>query len=103
MFQKEPFIHGLKPSDPVRWISGKASQFRKRLKEQDKDIRRLTYGRIRMFQTLTLKQPEGVHIPSERTVYRVMEAIGFSHRPRSKPNGITKADREAHIGKRIAF
>ena len=28
-----------------------------------------TYGRIRMYQALLLKQPEGVHIPSERTVY----------------------------------
>lgn len=35
------------------------------------------------------------NIPSERTVYRVMETIGASHPPRRKPNGITKADREA--------
>ena len=42
-----------------------------------------------------LKQPENVDIPSERTVYRVMEYIGISHHPRRKPNGITKADREA--------
>ena len=35
-----------------------------------------TYGRIRMYQALLLKQPEGVHIPSERTVYRVMDQIG---------------------------
>lgn len=27
-----------------------------------------TYGRIRMYQALTLKQPENVDIPSERTV-----------------------------------
>ena len=27
-----------------------------------------TYGRIRMYQALTLKQPEQVDIPSERTV-----------------------------------
>ena len=33
------------------------------------------YGRIRMYQALQLKQPEGVPIPSERTVYRVMEEI----------------------------
>ena len=39
-----------------------------------------TYGRIRMYQALLLKQPEGVHIPSERTVYRVMDQIGLSHR-----------------------
>lgn len=54
-----------------------------------------TYGRIRMYQALILKQPEHVEIPSERTVYRVMGEIGISHHPRRKPNGITKADREA--------
>ena len=54
-----------------------------------------TYGRIRMYQALLLKQPEGIRIPGERTVYRVMEKIGLIHRPKRKPNGITKADREA--------
>ena len=54
-----------------------------------------TYGRIRMYQALAMKHPENIHIPSERTVYRVMEKIGISHYPRRKPNGITKADREA--------
>ena len=54
-----------------------------------------TYGRIRMYQALMLKQPENVDIPSERTVYRVMEDIGISHHPRRKPNGITRADRQA--------
>ena len=41
------------------------------------------------------KQPENVKIPSERTVYRIMEEIGICHQPGRKPNGITKADREA--------
>ena len=41
-----------------------------------------TYGRIRMYQALQLKQPEGVHIPGERTVYRVMEEIGLNHKPK---------------------
>ena len=54
-----------------------------------------TYGRSRMYQALLLKQPEGVRIPSERTVYRVMNQMGLSHRPKRKPNGITKADRES--------
>lgn len=54
-----------------------------------------TYGRIRMYQALLLRQPEHVSIPSERTVYRVMEELGLSHHPKRKPNGITKADREA--------
>ena len=48
-----------------------------------------------MYQALTMKQPKNVDIPSEHTVYRVMEEIGISHHPRRKPNGITKADREA--------
>lgn len=54
-----------------------------------------TYGRIRMHQALQLKQPEGVQIPSERTVYRVMKEIGLSHKPKRRPNGITKADKDA--------
>lgn len=53
-----------------------------------------TYGRKRMYAALKLKYPEE-NIPGERTVYRVMEQIGISHSPRRKPNGITKADREA--------
>ena len=53
-----------------------------------------TYGRIRMYQALLLKN-RGLKIPSERTVYRVMDEIGLSHQPKRKPNGITKADREA--------
>ena len=48
-----------------------------------------------MYQALLLKQPEGIRIPGERTVYRVMEKIGLIHRPKRKPSGITKADREA--------
>ena len=56
-----------------------------------------TYGRIRMYQALKSKQPEGIRIPSERTVYRIMEEIGLSHRPNHKPNGITKANRQAQM------
>ncbi len=54
-----------------------------------------TYGRIRMYQVLLLKQPENVDIPSKQTVYRVMEKIGISYHPRRNPNGITKAKRKA--------
>lgn len=54
-----------------------------------------TYGRERMHQALLLKNPENVDIPSERTVYRIMDELGISHRPKRKPNGITKADRKA--------
>lgn len=54
-----------------------------------------TYGRIRMYQALLLKQSEHVEIPSERTVYRVIGRIGISHHSRRKPNGITRVDKEA--------
>lgn len=54
-----------------------------------------TYGRIRMHQALMLKHPDGKGVPGESTVYRVMNEIGLTHAPRRKPNGITKADREA--------
>ena len=39
-----------------------------------------TYGRERMYKALLLKYP-GSGIPSETTVYRVMTAIGITHRP----------------------
>ncbi len=44
-----------------------------------------TYGRIRMYQVLQIKQPEGVNIPSERTVYRVMEEINLDHKRKRRP------------------
>ena len=62
---------------------------------REEDLCNDTYGRRRMHQALLLARPEGVRIPSERTVYRVMKQIGLDHRPKRKPNGITKADREA--------
>lgn len=52
-------------------------------------------GRPWKYQALLLKQPEGIHIPSKRTVYRIMDQVGLGHHPKRKPNGITKADREA--------
>lgn len=48
-------------------------QLRQQVKVQEKEIRRLK---------------KGFNIPSERTVYRVMERIGLSHRPNHKPHGI---------------
>lgn len=54
-----------------------------------------TYDRSRMRDALLQKKPKDVDIPSERTVYRVMKEIGISHRPKRKPNGITKADKTA--------
>ena len=56
------------------------------------------YGRERMYLALKQKKASGkidIDIPSEATVRKVMEIIGLIHKPRRKPNGITKADREA--------
>lgn len=54
-----------------------------------------TYGKVRMREVLMLKRPDGEGVPSESTVYRVMNIIDITHRPKRKPNGITKSDREA--------
>lgn len=61
----------------------------------DEDEYNDTYGRIRMYQALQIKAPEGVHIPCENTVRNVMSELGLLHAPRRKPNGITKADKAA--------
>lgn len=53
-----------------------------------------TYGCYRMYQALKLKSPDD-EIPSERTVYKIMEETRLSHRTKRKPNGLTKADRNA--------
>jgi len=47
-----------------------------------------------MYHALKLKYLDEA-IPSERTVYRIMEEIGLSHRPNRKTNGITKVGRNA--------
>jgi len=48
-----------------------------------------------MYQALTLKQPEGITIPGEWAVYRIMEHLGLIHRPKCRANSITKEDRKA--------
>lgn len=63
----------------------------------DEDIYNNTYGMERMRRALELKKEKeclNIAIPKERTIYRIMEKLGISHRPH-KPKGITKADKEA--------
>lgn len=43
-----------------------------------------------MHAALKLKYPDE-EIPSERTIYHIMERIGVNHRKRRKPNGIIKS------------
>ena len=49
-----------------------------------------TYGRIRMYQALQLKHPEDVHIPGERTVYRVMEELVLIISRNASPTALQK-------------
>ena len=56
------------------------------------------YGRGRMYLALQQRKDAGktdIDIPCEATVRKVMVQIGLIHKPRRKPNGITKADRLA--------
>ena len=53
-----------------------------------------TYGRKRMYEALK-QQYSDLKIPSERTIYRIMKRMGLIHKPKRKPNGITKADKLA--------
>ena len=56
------------------------------------------YGRERMYLALQQRKAAGktdIDIPCEATVRKVMAQIGLIHKPRRKPNGITKAERLA--------
>ena len=68
------------------------------LKIHNEDEYNDCYGRERMYMALMQKKRAGnisIDIPCEGTVRKVMEEIGLIHKPHRKPNGITKADREA--------
>lgn len=68
------------------------------LKIHNEDEYNDCYGRERMYMALMQKKEAGeisIEIPCEGTVRKVMEQIGLIHKPGRKPNGITKADREA--------
>ena len=50
-----------------------------------------TYGRIRMYQALLLKNPTGIKIPSERTVYRVIKLVRLVNNNYIRLDGNEKA------------
>lgn len=60
----------------------------------NEDVYNDTYGRNRIHLALQLKHPDD-EIPSQRTIYRIMQRMGIVHETRRKPNGITKADKLA--------
>ena len=65
------------------------------LEIDEEDEGNADYGRIRMYQVLKYKEENGelddLKIPSEGTVRKIQ----LIHKPKRKPNGITKADRKA--------
>ena len=67
------------------------------LKIHDEDEENADYGRVRMYQALKYRKEvgklDGIKNPCEATVRSVMEQINLIHKPKRKPNGITKADR----------
>ncbi len=68
------------------------------MKIHDEDEYNDCYGRGHMYMALMQKKEAGeigIDIPCEGTVRKVMEQIGLIRKPHRKPNGITKADREA--------
>ena len=68
------------------------------LKIHNEDEYNDCYGRKRMYMALKQKKEAGkidIEIPCETTVRKVMEEIGLIHKPQRKPNGITKAEKEA--------
>ena len=88
---RQGFYFFLKHRDDPWKYEGVAEKMRAIIAEDECND---TYGRSRMHDALKQKYPHE-EIPSERTVYRIMEAIGLSHRPKRKPNGITRADKNA--------
>ena len=50
-----------------------------------------------MFEAIKLKHQNDpdFHVPSQRTIYRIMKILGLNHRQRRNSRGITKADKEA--------
>lgn len=88
---RQGFYCYLKHRDDPWKYEGIAGKMRSILAEDECND---TYGRCRMYAALKLKYPDE-DIPSERTIYRIMEKIGMSHRPKRKPNGITREDRNA--------
>ena len=91
---RQGFYEYLKNKDKP-WKYEKLAAMMTEIREEDECND--TYGRVRMREALLLKKErEGLEteIPKERTIYRIMQKIGISHRPR-KPKGLTKADKEA--------
>lgn len=91
---RQGFYNYLKYKDkPWKYESLAAKMIEIREEDECND----TYGRVRMREALLLKKEQDgldIEIPEERTIYRIMQKIGISHRPR-KPKGLTKADKEA--------
>lgn len=89
---RQGFYEYLKNRDKPWKYEALAAEMMELLKEDECND---TYGRERMYHALKNRRSDGVNVPSESTVYRVMREIGLVHKPRRVPNGITKADKAA--------
>jgi len=56
-----------------------------------------TYGSVRMWEALLLRQEMDprLEVPSRPTIARIMSENGLIQKKKRKPNGLTKADKEA--------
>ncbi|SFB39475.1 hypothetical protein SAMN05216249_1347 [Acetitomaculum ruminis DSM 5522] len=50
-----------------------------------------------MFEVINLRNEDdfSFHVSGERTIYRIMEELGISHRPQYTPKAITVVDKKA--------
>lgn len=53
-----------------------------------------SYGKRRILESLQLRHKDN-DLPSVSTIYRIMQEMGIKGKKKHKPNGITKADKEA--------
>lgn len=88
---RQGFYKYLRNRDKPWKYEGVAEMIRKLLVSDEFNT---SYGRNRIYKALLLYAPPDMEIPSERTVYRIMQRMGLI-RKRRKPVGITREDRNA--------
>lgn len=93
---REGFYSYVKSLNKAWKYEALAAQMQEIIKEDECND---TYGYVRMHEALVLKKELNLgdfpRIPCERTIYRIMQRLNMVHTPKHKPNGLTKADKEA--------
>lgn len=88
---RQGFYKFMKPSEKPWKHAAIAQEIRDIIAEDDWND---SYGKKRIWEALLLKHPDG-DIPSITTIYRILTKMGMIHKAKKKPNGITKADKNA--------